>query len=47
MWHVLETGKVYTLFWWRYMRKRDHFEDLEVDGRIIRKLIFRKWDGEA
>ena len=26
------------------MRERDHLEDPGVDGRIILRLIFRKWD---
>jgi hypothetical protein len=24
-------------FWWRNLRERNHFEDLDVDGRIILK----------
>ena len=27
------------------MRKRDHWGDQDVDGRIILSLIFRKWEG--
>ena len=27
------------------LRERDHLENPEIDGRIILKCIFRKWDG--
>jgi hypothetical protein len=29
-------------FWWENLRKRDHFEDLGLDGRMILKWIFNK-----
>jgi len=29
-------------FWWGKFRQRDHLKDLDVDGRIILKLLFRK-----
>jgi hypothetical protein len=29
------------------LRERDHLEEAGVDGRIILRLIFRKWDVEA
>ena len=47
MWHVLETGEVHTGFWWDNLRERDHLEDLDVDGRLIFKWMFRKWNGEV
>jgi hypothetical protein len=36
---------VYTEFWWGILRERDHLEDPGIDGRIILRWIFRKWDG--
>jgi hypothetical protein len=35
MWHARETGEV---------RKGEHLEDIGVDGRVILKRIFKKWD---
>ena len=46
MWHVW--GKeVYIGFWWGDLTESDNVEDLVMDGRIILKLIFKKWDGNA
>ena len=47
MWHVWETAEVQTGFWWGDLTERDHLENLGVDGRMILKFIFKKWDGEA
>jgi len=35
---------VYTGYWWRKLGERDHLEDPGIDGRIILRRIFRKWD---
>jgi len=35
---------VYTGFWWENLRVSDNLEDPGLDGRIILKWIFRKWD---
>jgi hypothetical protein len=32
-------------FWWENLREGDHLENPGLDGRIILKLIFEKWDG--
>ena len=34
-----------TGFWWGNLRKRDHWVDPGIDGRMILRCIFRKWDG--
>jgi hypothetical protein len=40
-------GEEQTGFWWGNLTERDYLEYLGVDGRIILKLIFKKWDGRA
>jgi len=35
---------VCTGFWWGNLKDRDHLEDPGVEGRIILRWIFRKWD---
>ena len=45
MWHLWRKGEVCTRFWWGNLRGRDHWGDQDVDGRIILRWIFRKWEG--
>ena len=37
-------GEVYIGFCWGNLRERDHLKDPGVDGRIILRRIFRKWN---
>jgi len=37
-------GEAYRGFWWGNLKERDHLGNPDVDGRIILKWIFRKWD---
>ena len=36
---------MYIWFWWGNLKERNHLEDPGVDGRIVIRWIFRKWDG--
>ena len=47
IWHVWETGEVHTGFCWGCLREKDDSKVLVLDGWIILKWIFKKWDGEA
>jgi len=38
-------GDEYTGLWWGKLRQGEHLEDPGVDGVIILRWIFRKWDG--
>jgi hypothetical protein len=40
-----EEKEVHTGFWWGDLREGDHLGDPGVDGRIILKWIYKKWDG--
>jgi len=37
-------GEAYAGFWWGNLREIDNLEYPDVDGRIIIRWIFRKWD---
>ena len=45
MWHVWRKGELCTRVWFGNLRERDHSGDQDVDGRIILRWIFRKWEG--
>jgi hypothetical protein len=33
-----------TGFWWGNLREKDNSRNPGVDGKIVLRLIFRKWD---
>jgi hypothetical protein len=36
---------VHNGFWWGNLREINHLEDPSIDGGIILRWMFRKWDG--
>ena len=44
--HVARVGETrgYTGIWWGNLREREHLGDPGVDGRIILRWFFMKWD---
>jgi hypothetical protein len=44
--HVARVGEMRGIYrlWWGNLRERYHLEDPDINGRIILKWIFRKWD---
>ena len=44
MYQIWGRGEVHTGFWWGNLSERDHLGDPSIDGRIILRCIFSKWD---
>ena len=42
--HVMNIYIYIYIFWLGNLRERDHWGDPNVDGRIILRWIFRKWE---
>jgi hypothetical protein len=45
MWHVWGRREMDTGFWQGDLTEGDHLGDPGLEGRIISKWIFNKWDG--
>jgi len=44
--YMVDRRSVYRV-WWGELMERDYLEDMGVDGNIILKRIFKKWNGET
>jgi len=40
-------GEWHAEFWWEKPEGRNHLEELEVDGKMVLKRIFKTLDGNA
>ena len=40
-------GEVHTGIWWENVMGKDNLENLGIDGKVILRRIFRKWNGGA
>jgi len=43
--HLCGRREVLTGFWWENLKEIDHLEDPGINGSIILKYIFKKWNG--
>jgi hypothetical protein len=41
--HVVRTGRreMYIRLWWESQKERDHWEDVDVAGRILKRILER------
>jgi hypothetical protein len=37
-------AEAYTGFWWGILKEGNHFENPGINGKIILRRIFRKWE---
>jgi hypothetical protein len=47
MWYVGRDRTGAYRVWWVVLKRTDHLEELDLDGRLISKLIFKKWEAGA